>query len=113
MYVTSVPASGQPSNLPVNGAAISGTGISSGNWVPKPSTYTTYQLVADAAATVVIEATNDPATASGVANNAVLLGTITLAAAGSDGFVTGSDWRWNRARITAFGGTSARVYMGA
>jgi hypothetical protein len=107
---TIIPASGQPSPIPVNGSAISAAAPGTGNWVPKAGTFSTYQLVAAAAATCIVEGTNDPDTASGAANNAVALGTITLAAAGSDGFATGSDWRWIRARLTAAAGATA-VYQ--
>lgn len=111
MYVTNVPASGQPGSMPVNGTAVSTAVTGTGNWVPKSGTYATYQLISTTgAATAVIEGTNDPTGNSG--NNAVLLGTITLAAAGSDGFVTGSNWRYVRARITAIASGVASVLQG-
>ena len=107
MEVTLVGAS-LPQRMPVGPETAPGlggpivTGVpSTGYAIPKTAIYTTYQLVAAAAATCVIEATDDAATAAGTASNWATLGTITLAAAGSDGFTTQAAWRWVRARITA------------
>lgn len=71
-----------------------------GDWMFKDAPKSAIQVVASAAATVVFEVSND-------ATNAVatLLGTVTLAGAGSDGFVTDAPWKYIRARITANSGT--------
>lgn len=97
--VTLVPG-GPPQNMPVNGAAITTSAPATGNAVYKPSSYTSFQMIAAAAATAIIEATNEDLSGQGTNNNWVTLGTITLAGAGSDGFVTLSNWRWVRARVT-------------
>jgi len=58
------------------------------------------QVVATAAATVEFEVSNDGTNAV-----ATLLGTVTLASAGSDGFTTDAPWKYIRAKITANSGT--------
>ena len=107
MEVTLVGAS-RPQMMPVSPEVSPGfpgpltvSAPSTGAAIPKTAIYTTYQLVSAAAATAVVEATNDAATAAGTSSNWVLLGTISLAAAGTDGFATSAAWRWVRARVTA------------
>ena len=78
---------------------------STGNWVYKDAPKAAIQVVATAAATVVFDVSND-----GVNACATTLGTVTLAAAGSDGFTTDSPWKYLRARITANSGV-VNVYM--
>lgn len=88
--------------------------------IPKGSVYSTFQCVSAAAATCVIEGTND-VTSVGQAinglfvpastNNWVLIGTITLAGAGSDGITSQAPWRWVRARLTTATATTY-VIMG-
>jgi len=58
------------------------------------------QVVATAAATVEFEVSNDGTNAV-----ATLLGTVTLAGAGSDGFTTDAPWKYIRAKVTANSGT--------
>ncbi len=93
-----------PRLMPVDGAATSTLVASVGDWVYKETVFTSFQLISAAAAVCIIEATNEEATAIGTNNNAVLLGTITLAAAGSDGFTTDAYWRWVRASVTSAAG---------
>lgn len=88
-------------NMPVDGSNLSTSAVSVGDWIYKETVFTTFQLISEDAAVCSIEATNDVNTAQGNANNTVLLGTITLAAAGSDGFTTDALWRWVRANVTA------------
>jgi len=71
-----------------------------GDWMFKDAPKTAIQVVATAAATVVFDVSND-----GVNACATALGTVTLAAAGSDGFVTDAPWKYVRARITANSGS--------
>ncbi len=71
-----------------------------GSWMFKDAPKSTIQVVATAAATVIIEASND-----GVNACATPLATVTLAAAGSDGFTTDAPWKYIRARVTANSGT--------
>jgi len=71
-----------------------------GSWMFKDAPKSTIQVVATAAATVVIDASND-----GVNAIATVLGTVTLAGAGSDGFTTDAPWKYIRARVTANSGT--------
>lgn len=71
-----------------------------GAWMFKDAPKSAIQVVATAAATVVIEASND-----GVNTVATALGTVTLAGAGSDGFATDAPWKYIRARVTANSGT--------
>lgn len=71
-----------------------------GNWMYKDAPNTGIQVVATAAATVVFDVSND-----GVNALATALGTVTLAGAGSDGFVTNAPWKYVRARVTANSGT--------
>ena len=69
------------------------------NWVYKDAPKTAIQVVATSAATVVFDVSND-------AINAIetTLGTVTLSAAGSDGFTTDAPWKYIRARVTANSG---------
>jgi len=71
-----------------------------GNWHFKDAPKSALQVVATAAATVVFDVSND-------GENAVAtpMGTITLVAAGSDGFTTDAPWKYIRARVTANSGT--------
>lgn len=71
-----------------------------GDWMYKDAPAASFQVVASAAATVVFDVSND-----GVNAVATTLGTVTLAAAGSDGFTTNAPWKYVRARITANSGT--------
>ena len=71
-----------------------------GAWMFKDAPKSSIQVVATAAATVVFDVSND-----GVNAIATTLGTVTLAAAGSDGFTTDAPWKYIRARITANSGT--------
>lgn len=97
----------QPRTMPVNASATSTTGTTTGSAIPKEAIYATFQVVATDTCTVIIEASNISATST----LWVTLGTITLAATGTDGFATASAWRWVRARVTANTGT-VTVYMG-
>jgi len=78
-----------------------------GNWMFKDAPNTGIQVVATAAATVVFDVSND-----GVNALATTLGTVTLAGAGSDGFVTNSAWKYIRARVTANSGTVSVLMCG-
>ena len=71
-----------------------------GNWMYKDAPKSAIQVVATAAATVEFEVSNDGTNAI-----ATLLGTVTLAAAGSDGFTTDAPWKYIRAKVTANSGT--------
>jgi hypothetical protein len=71
-----------------------------GNWVYKDAPKSAIQVVATATATVVFDVSND-----GVNALATTLGTVTLGAAGSDGFTTDAPWKYLRARVTANSGT--------
>lgn len=84
--------SGYVKNLVADGT----TGTPTGAWQFKDAPQSAFQVVATTAATVVIEGSND-----GVNAVATALGTITLAGAGSDGFVTNAPWKFVRARVTA------------
>jgi len=88
--------SGRVTNLITDGTSTTLTG----NWVYKDAPKSALQVVASAAATVVFDVSND-----GVNAVATVLGTVTLAAAGSDGFTTDAPWKYIRARITANSGT--------
>ena len=79
--------------------------VSTGSWIFKDAPNASVQVVATAAATVVFEVSND-----GVNPVATPIGTVTLAAAGSDGFATNAAWKYIRARITANSGT-VNIYM--
>lgn len=81
------------------------TDTSTGNWMYKDAPKAAIQVVGTAAATVTFEVSND-----GVTAVATPLGTVTLAAAGSDGFTTDAPWKYIRARITANSGT-VTVFM--
>ena len=71
-----------------------------GNWMYKDAPKSAIQVVATAAATVEFEVSNDGTNAV-----ATLLGTVTLASAGSDGFTTDAPWKYIRAKVTANSGT--------
>lgn len=71
-----------------------------GNWMYKDAPKSAIQVVATDAATVEFEVSNDGTNAV-----ATLLGTVTLAAAGSDGFTTDAPWKYIRAKITDNNGT--------
>jgi len=71
-----------------------------GDWMFKDAPKSSIQVVASDAATVVLEVSND-----GINAVATPLGTVTLAAAGSDGFTTDAPWKYVRARVTANSGT--------
>lgn len=71
-----------------------------GSWMYKDAPKAAIQVVATAAATVEFEVSNDGVNAVGT-----LLGTVTLAGAGSDGFTTDAPWKYIRAVITANSGT--------
>lgn len=75
------------------------TGTFTGDWVFKDAPKAAIQVVATGAATVVFDVSND-----GVNALATTLGTVTLAAAGSDGFTTDAPWKYIRARATANAG---------
>ena len=77
----------------------------------KDSPTATYQLLSAAAATCVIEVTNEDATAAGTNSNWITAGTITLTAAGTDGFTTSAPWKYVRARVTV-ATTATSVLMG-
>ena len=70
-----------------------------GSWMFKDAPKSAIQVVATAAATVVFDVSNDATNAC-----ATTLATVTLAAAGSDGFTTDAPWKYIRARITANSG---------
>jgi hypothetical protein len=93
--------SGRVTNLIPDATATTLTG----NWMYKDAPKSAIQVVATAAATVVLESSND-----GVNANATALGTITLAGAGSDGISTDAPWKYVRARITANSGL-VNIYM--
>jgi hypothetical protein len=71
-----------------------------GDWKFKDAPKAAIQVVATAAATVVFEVSNDGTNAI-----STTLGTVTLAAAGSDGFTTDAPWKYIRARVTENSGT--------
>ena len=71
-----------------------------GNWIYKDAPKGAFQVVGTAATTVVFDVSND-----GINACATTLGTVTLAAAGSDGFTTDAPWKYVRARVTANSGT--------
>ena len=100
MDVTQVRAN-PPQSMPVNGAATSTTGVTTGNAIYKSALNVTFQAISAASATIVIEATNEQATAIGSKSNWVPLGTITLTGASTDGFASSAAWVWVRARVTA------------
>lgn len=88
--------SGRVTNLIPDGTKTTLTG----NWMYKDAPKSAIQVVADKAATVVFDVSND-----GVNAVATVLGTVTLAAAGSDGFTTDAPWKYIRARVTYNTGT--------
>ncbi len=71
-----------------------------GNWMYKDAPKSAIQVIATAAATVEFDVSND-----GVNALDTNLATVTLAAAGSDGFTTDAPWKYIRARVTANSGT--------
>jgi len=71
-----------------------------GEWMFKDAPKSAVQVVATSSATIVFDVSND-----GVNAVATTLGTVTLVAAGSDGFVTDAPWKYIRARVTANSGT--------
>ena len=75
-------------------------GEGAGPWMYKDAPKAAIQVVATAAATVEFEVSND-----GINAVDTLLGTVTLAAAGSDGFTTDAPWKYIRAVVTANSGT--------
>ena len=75
------------------------TSTFTGNWVFKDAPKAAIQVVATGAATVVFDVSND-----GINALATVLGTVTLAGAGSDGFTTDAPWKYIRARVTANAG---------
>jgi hypothetical protein len=93
--------SGRVTNLIPDGTSTTLTG----SWMYKDAPKGAIQVVATAAATVEFEVSNDGTNAV-----ATLLGTVTLAGAGSDGFITDAPWKYIRARITANSG-AVSVYM--
>lgn len=88
--------SGRVSDLLAATAAATVTG----DWKYKDAPQSAIQVVATAAATVVFDVSND-----GINAVATTLATVTLAAAGSDGFTTDAPWKYIRARVTANSGT--------
>ncbi len=88
--------SGRVTNLIPDGTKTTLTG----NWMYKDAPKSAIQVVADKSATVVFDVSND-----GVNAVATVLGTVTLAAAGSDGFTTDAPWKYIRARVTSNTGT--------
>ena len=83
--------SGRVVNLVPDGT----TSTFTGNWMYKDAPKAAIQVVATGAATVVFEVSND-----GVNACATALATVTLGAAGSDGFTTDAPWKYVRARAT-------------
>jgi len=93
--------SGRVTNLVPDNSELTFTG----NWMYKDAPKSAIQVVSTAAATVVFDVSNDGANAVATA-----LGTVTLAAAGSDGFTTDAPWKYIRARVTANTG-AVSIYM--
>lgn len=102
---------GKPQLMPVNGEATITSTATTGNSVPKNSLNTSFQVIAGAAATVVIEVTNDEDTHKGTNSNWIILATVTIYSVGTDGFTTNAPWGWVRARVTSATGT-VKVLMG-
>lgn len=71
------------------------------NAVYRGNLYVSFQLISGAAATCIIEGSNEDLSAVGGANNWVTINTITLAGAGSGGLTEASAWKYVRARVTA------------
>ncbi len=88
--------SGRVTNLIPDGTKTTLTG----NWMYKDAPKSAIQVVADKSATGLFDVSND-----GVNALATVLGTVTLAAAGSDGFTTDAPWKYIRARVTSNTGT--------
>jgi hypothetical protein len=76
------------------------SGTPTGSWMYKDAPKSAIQVVATAAATVVFDVSND-----GINAIASSIGTVTLAAVGSDGFTTDAPWKYIRARVTSNAGT--------
>jgi hypothetical protein len=81
------------------------------NSIYKESPFSSFQLISAAAATVLIQGSNEDLTGTGTNTNWVLVGTITLAGAGTDGFVTQAPWKYVRANVTVASATTS-VLMG-
>jgi hypothetical protein len=77
----------------------------------KESPYSTFQLISAAAATVVIQGSNEDLTGQGTNANWVTLGTIAIAGAGTDGFATAAPWKYVRASVTVASAATS-VLMG-
>ena len=71
-----------------------------GAWMFKDAPQSTIQVVGTAATTVTFDVSNDGTNAV-----ATSIGTVTLAAAGSDGFTTTAPWKYIRARVLSNSGT--------
>jgi len=76
-------------------------GVANSLAIYKESPYSVFQVIAAAAATVKIQGSNEIATGEGVNSNWVDIGTVTLAAAGTDAVVVNAPWRYVRASVTA------------
>ena len=74
-------------------------------WMFKDAPKSAIQVVTTAAATIVFEVSNN-----GVNAIATTLATVSLAAAGSDGFTTDAPWKYIRANITSNSGI-VNIYM--
>lgn len=91
------------------------TGTSSA--IYKESPYSAFQAIINGtgtvSATVVIQATNEDATANGTNANWISIGTISLSGTtnATDGFTTLAPWRWVRCNVSAISGTSAAVQV--
>lgn len=88
------------------------TGVSTGNFLPKVSPFSTFQAIINGTgaitATVIIDCSND-----GINACTTVLNTITLSGttATSDGFATTASWKYVRARVTAVTGTISSIYV--
>ena len=91
-----------PRAMPMNGAALTTSAPNTGNAILKDSLHCTYQVISAAAATVIIEGSNDSTNWAPV-TGASGTSTITLAGAGTGAIVepAAAAWRWVRARTTA------------
>lgn len=95
----------------MNGAATSTTGVTTGNAINKNSLYCSFQLIAAAASTVIIEVTNDQTTAQGTTSNWITMATLSTPGAGTDSFNTNAPWGWVRTRTTQ-ATAATKVLMG-
>lgn len=93
------------------GSVLSTSVAAASSSIYKESPLASFQLISAAAATCVIQGTNEEATGIGTNTNWVTLGTITLAAAGTDGFTTEAPWKYVRANVTVASATTS-VLMG-